>query len=223
MSNRHIALSAEDLHFIDSDKPFMAAVSPLFFTHYGKEGEWAFDKNWIYRSDDMLYPSRWAEILALSDKRAPEIVQVISWNDYGESHNIAPVLGAEPGSQKWTAGMDHIAFREMTRYFTRRWRDGAPEVEDEIVVWLWYRIYPKHADASEDAVGKPDHANWVSLPASGRGVRSRSGLLDTRHRRSWPATPPVIIFSTPTLADPRPSTSSTPSSSSPKASRTPNL
>ncbi|GMK57757.1 hypothetical protein CspeluHIS016_0405910 [Cutaneotrichosporon spelunceum] len=161
MTNRHISLSTEDMAFIASDKPYMAAVSPLFFTHYGKTGEFAFDKNWIYRSDDLLYPSRWASILAMTAARAPEIVQVISWNDYGESHNIAPVLGAEPGSQSWTRGMDHVAFREMTGYFTRRWRDGAPEVEDEIVVWMWYRTHPKGVHAGNDTVGKPDHANWA--------------------------------------------------------------
>lgn len=171
MSNRHISLSPEDLQFIASDKPFMAAVSPLFFTHYGKTGQWAFDKNWIYRSDDLLYPSRWAEILALSDKRAPEIVQVISWNDFGESHNIAPVLGVEPGSEKWTAGMNHVAFREMTRYFAARWRDGAPETEDEIVVWMWYRTHPKSMTATDDAVGKPENANWVSARVGGEGER----------------------------------------------------
>ncbi|KLT42749.1 glycoside hydrolase [Cutaneotrichosporon oleaginosum] len=161
MGNRHISLSHDDMAYIASPKPFMASVSPLFFTHYGKTGEWAFDKNWIYRSDDLLYPSRWASILALSDARAPEIVQVISWNDYGESHNIAPVLGAEPGSSAWTRGMDHVAFREMTAYFARRWRDGEPEVADELVVWMWYRTHPKTLEASNDSVGRPDHANWA--------------------------------------------------------------
>jgi glucan endo-1,3-alpha-glucosidase len=161
MGNRHISLSREDMAFIASPKPFMAAVSPLFFTHYGKTGEWAFNKNWIYRSDDLLYPSRWSSILSLTKERAPEIVQVISWNDYGESHNIAPVLGAEPGSAAWTRNMDHVAFREMTGYFARRWRDGAPEVEDEIVVWMWYRTHPKSMHAGNYTVGRPDHANWA--------------------------------------------------------------
>lgn len=161
MANRHISFSQDDMAFIASPKPFMAAVSPLFFTHYGKTGAWAFDKNWIYRSDDLLYPSRWASVLALSHMRAPEIVQVISWNDFGESHNIAPLLGAEPGSGAWTRGMDHVAFREMTGYFARRWRDGAPEVADELVVWMWYRTHPKTLRASNDTVGAPDHASWA--------------------------------------------------------------
>lgn len=41
-------------------------------------------RNWIYRSDDNLYASRWQQILDSSFD--PELVQIISWNDYGESH-----------------------------------------------------------------------------------------------------------------------------------------
>jgi glucan endo-1,3-alpha-glucosidase len=34
----------EDTPFLQSDKAYMAAVSPAFFTHYGTSGEWAFNK-----------------------------------------------------------------------------------------------------------------------------------------------------------------------------------
>lgn len=143
----------DDIPFLDSEKPYMAAVSPCFFTHYGRTGEWAFNKNWIYNSDELLYPSRWAQLMA-HDKQ-PEIIHVTSWNDYGESHYIAPVLGAEPGSGNWTKGMDHEAFRDMTKYFASRWRDGAPEVGDEVVLWLWYRTHPAAVGADSDEVGPP--------------------------------------------------------------------
>lgn len=154
--NGRVGITEEDITFINSPKPYMAAVSPLFFTHYGTTGEWAFSKNFIYRSDDLLYASRWAGLL--SHQQQPNIIHVTSWNDYGESHNIAPVLGAEPGSSNWTKGMDHEAFREMTRYFIHRWRNHAPEVySDELTLWLWYRTHPAAAIASDDAVGPPDH------------------------------------------------------------------
>ena len=42
------------------------------------------DRNWIYRSDDHLYATRWLNIL--SPDIDPDFVQIISWNDYGESH-----------------------------------------------------------------------------------------------------------------------------------------
>lgn len=150
-----------DAPFLDIGKPYMAAISPLFFTHYGKTGQFAFDKNWIYRSDDLLYPARWGGIMEYKKEKAPEMVQVISWNDYGESHNIGPVMGAEPGSTAWTHRMNHDAFREMTGYYARRWRDGTPHVNDEFIVWMWYRTHSKNVVVKHDPVGRPQNADWA--------------------------------------------------------------
>jgi hypothetical protein len=35
------------------------------------------------------------------------MVQVLTWNDYGESHYVGPIKGAQPNSQAWTDGMNH--------------------------------------------------------------------------------------------------------------------
>ncbi|KAI3124048.1 CAZyme family GH71 [Penicillium roqueforti] len=59
-------------------KPYMMAVSPWFFTNLP-----GYDKNWLWRGDDLWY-DRWVEVLY----NQPEFVQIISWNDYGESHYI---------------------------------------------------------------------------------------------------------------------------------------
>ena len=92
---------------------------------------------------------------------------MISFNDHGESHSIAPVLGAEPGSQAWTKGMDHEAFREMVRYFADIWRDGGKEVEErELKIWGWYRTHPASATTETDSVGRPEHSEWVGHPRS---------------------------------------------------------
>lgn len=36
-----------------------------------------------------------------------DIAQILSWNDYGESHYIGPIEGAQPNSQAWVDGFDH--------------------------------------------------------------------------------------------------------------------
>ncbi|OCF33439.1 hypothetical protein I316_04859 [Kwoniella heveanensis BCC8398] len=154
----------EDRAFLRHDKPYMAAVSPLFFTHYGTEGQWAWNKNWIYRSDDLLLPTRFQQLLSLPAEQAPSIIQVISWNDYGESHYIAPILGAQPGSESWTEGMDHEGFRWLVSFFARKWRDGASDIEalqSTGRVVLWYRPQSKSMTDSVDAVAKPEHAEWA--------------------------------------------------------------
>lgn len=118
------------------------------------------------RSDDLLLPSRFLSLLSLPNSRSPPIVQLISMNDYGESHNIFPVMGAQPGSDSWTTGMDHEGLRWISRYFLQRWRDGKGEVEgiDEVKFVLWYRTKPAVMEA-EDSVGRPRNADWVGLVA----------------------------------------------------------
>ncbi|KAL1744819.1 glycoside hydrolase family 71 protein [Schizophyllum fasciatum] len=134
-------------------KLYMAAVSPWFFTHYGKD---SWDKNWIYRGDDWLYVRRWEQILAMRDRI--DIVQVISWNDYGESHYIAPVRGAQPSSQAWVDGFPHDAWLALTAHFARAFREGrAPPVARD-TIFMWARPHPRDAAARADAVPRPD--NW---------------------------------------------------------------
>lgn len=115
------------------------------------------------RSDDLLLPSRFLSLLSLPNSRSPSIVQLISMNDYGESHNLFPVMGAQPGSEAWTSGMDHEGLRWISKYFLQRWRDGKGEVEgvEKVKLVLWYRTKPAVMEA-EDSVGKPRNADWVS-------------------------------------------------------------
>ncbi|WVO19194.1 uncharacterized protein IAS62_000472 [Cryptococcus decagattii] len=161
MGNHTINIE-NDRPFLESRKPYMAALSPLFFTHYGTEGEFGWNKNWIYRSDDLLLPSRFLSLLSLPNSRSPSIVQLVSMNDYGESHNLFPVMGAQPGSEAWTSGMDHEGLRWISKYFLQRWRDGKGEVEgvEEVKLVLWYRTKPAVMEA-EDSVGRPRNADWA--------------------------------------------------------------
>nr|XP_018262317.1 uncharacterized protein I303_05333 [Kwoniella dejecticola CBS 10117]OBR84475.1 hypothetical protein I303_05333 [Kwoniella dejecticola CBS 10117] len=152
-----------DRPFLDHKKPYMASVSPLFFTHYGTEGEWAFNKNWIYRSDDLLLPRRFSQLLSLPPDKSPQMIQAISWNDFGESHYIGPILGAQPGSESWTEGMDHEGFRLITKYYIQQWKtqmSGTDSKEKGRLI-VWYRTQSRDMVIAEDRVGKPDHAEWA--------------------------------------------------------------
>lgn len=62
-------------------KPYMMPVSPWFYTNMP-----GYNKNWAWHSDDLWY-DRWMEV----DYIQPEWVEIISWNDYGESHYIGPL------------------------------------------------------------------------------------------------------------------------------------
>ena len=36
-----------------------------------------------------------------------DLVEICTWNDFGESHYIGPIHGAQPNSQAWVDGFDH--------------------------------------------------------------------------------------------------------------------
>ena len=75
--------------------------------HYGPE---SYDKNFIFRADNWLLAGRWD--MLVRDREQIDLVQVISWNDYGECHYMGPIAGAEPNSTSWTTGFDHQGTRE---------------------------------------------------------------------------------------------------------------
>ncbi|KAI0657744.1 glycoside hydrolase family 71 protein [Cubamyces menziesii] len=133
-------------------RTFMAAVSPWFFTHYGPE---SWNKNWIYRGDDWLYVRRWEQLIETRDQI--DIVQIISWNDFGESHYIGPIKGAQPNSHAWVDGFPHTAWLDLTRYFARAFKVGAyPPIERDRI-YMWARPHLREADAVDDPVGRPKH------------------------------------------------------------------
>ncbi|KAF5332438.1 hypothetical protein D9758_015130 [Tetrapyrgos nigripes] len=74
------------------------------------------------RSTPTLNVGRLLSIFPINDSPSNplniDIIQIISWNDYGESHYIGPIKGAQPvGSEAWTGGMGHAAWLPPTSYY----------------------------------------------------------------------------------------------------------
>ncbi|KAL8695817.1 MAG: hypothetical protein Q9224_003137 [Gallowayella concinna] len=121
----------------------MLAASPWFFTHYGAEV--SYSKNWVFPAD-LLWYNRWTEILKL----APQYVEIITWNDYGESHYIGPLLSPhyDDGNSKWVNDMPHNGWLEMARPFIAAYKTGSKSVSDYIKsdqIIYWYRPTLKSA------------------------------------------------------------------------------
>lgn len=45
--------------------------------------------------------------MLIQHRSSVNFAQVVTWNDYGESHYIGPIEGAQPNSQAWVNGFDH--------------------------------------------------------------------------------------------------------------------
>lgn len=84
-----------------ADRP--KAVSPWFFTHFGPEV--SYSKNWIFPAD-LLWYDRWREILAMQ----PRFVEIVTWNDYGESHYTGSLHAphTDNGASKWVNDMYQV-------------------------------------------------------------------------------------------------------------------
>ncbi|KAF9507255.1 glycoside hydrolase family 71 protein [Hydnum rufescens UP504] len=134
---------------------YMAPVTPAFFTHYGAN---SFNKNWIYRSDDWLYNSRWE--LLIQHRAQIDIVEIITWNDYGESHYIGPIGPDQPGSQAWVNGFDHQGWNIMTKYYADAWRSGVYPTISKNQIFLSARPHSK-ALTIKDPIGKPNSWQWT--------------------------------------------------------------
>jgi len=149
-----------------SKKAYMGAVSPWFFTHYGPN---SFNKNFVFLADQHLYAKRWESIIGSRDQF--DIVEIISWNDYGESHYVGPIKGAQPNSQAWTNGMNHTAWLELTQYYATAYKTGQYPTIEKDQIFMWSRPHSANAQ-SPDPVPQPtnfqilEDAVWAVVMAT---------------------------------------------------------
>lgn len=154
-------------------KTYMAPVSPWFFTNFAS-------KAWNFPGD-LLWFRRWNEILAL----APQMIEIITWNDYGESHYVGPDAEtskhSDDGSSAWVTGKPHGGWLEMAEPYIAAYKAGAKEVsvsEEKLV--YWYRGSPKAACGSFDGIDTLQDAVFVVALLKTPGTVSISSGANTQ-------------------------------------------
>jgi glucan endo-1,3-alpha-glucosidase len=130
---------------LGADKVYMMGVSPWFYTNlpgYGKAFVWRGDSAWH---------DRWIQAQSF----APDLVQIVTWNDFGESHYIGPIVDAGVPSEgnadarPYVNNMPHVKWLDILPYYTSLYKNGQADVTDEKLVY-WYRLTPA---AAADAGG----------------------------------------------------------------------
>jgi hypothetical protein len=121
-------------------KPYMMPISPWFFTNLP-----GYHKNWLWRGDNLWF-DRWQDALYLQ----PEWIEIISWNDYGESHYIGPLrdksyaafsIGEAPFN--FAEGMDHDAWRLTLPFAIDLYVKNESTITNELLT-VWFRLNPAH-------------------------------------------------------------------------------
>ncbi|KAF8317382.1 glycoside hydrolase family 71 protein [Clavulina sp. PMI_390] len=117
--------------------PYIMSVSPLQFKELGEPNDWV-------ELSDTLWKYRWEQ--AIEDVK-PDIVEIVTWNDYAESHYIGDInpnvyIG---DAAAYVDGFPHADWRIIGQYYISWFKSGsAPSVTTDQLIF-WYREYPKAA------------------------------------------------------------------------------
>ncbi|KAJ7511133.1 glycoside hydrolase family 71 protein [Mycena galericulata] len=121
--------------------PYIMSVSPWQFKDIDANDAWV-------ELGDTLWNYRWLQ--AIQDV-VPDIVEIVTWNDYAESHyigDINPNVNLGTAAPNYVNGFPHAAWRIIAQYYISWYKTGtAPTVTDDVVVF-WYRAHPKNVTCS---------------------------------------------------------------------------
>lgn len=166
-----------------ANKNSKIAVSPFQFKYLGSGQDW-------YRIGEVNLPERMGQALQLQ----PDFVEVITWNDAGESHYVGnfwqeQIAGSTIGD--YSNGFDHKGWLQIVTPFIKAYKDGATSISEisppstKPVGALWYRTLLSSASCSSSISNYQsalDTVNFgVILPSTGYkiNVYSNSNLIGT--------------------------------------------
>ncbi|KAK5660587.1 hypothetical protein OQA88_13146, partial [Cercophora sp. LCS_1] len=138
--------------------PYMMPVSPWFYTNMP-----GYDKNWRWGGVETLWYDRWDQVLVLK----PRWVEIISWNDYGESHYIGPVgpVRGAASMKAFTDGkapfnyakdMPHDSWCETFHFQIDLYKRGTATIAQERLV-TWYRTHGPECNNDDTTVNTATH------------------------------------------------------------------
>jgi glucan endo-1,3-alpha-glucosidase len=118
---------------------------------------------WVQKSDT-LFATRFKQILGDPDSNTtsnttnpavrPDIIELLTWNDFCESHYIRDLSSPEITSSdyadfgtmaQYIYGFDHSPWRLMAQFYISWWKTGVPPRVTNDRVVFWYRVHPKDA------------------------------------------------------------------------------
>ena len=163
----------EDTAYMDflGSKPYMMPVSPWFYTNLANWG-----KNWLWRGDDLWF-ERWQQVVALQ----PAMVEILTWNDFGESSYIGPIRdsGIPQGAGTYVDSMPHDGWRAILPQYIDAYKANDGNVNTNIAVKAakshaqqqelisyWYRKNPSNSGSTDGTTGNNPSQGQPSLSPS---------------------------------------------------------
>ncbi|GAA5995238.1 hypothetical protein JCM5350_002794 [Sporobolomyces pararoseus] len=150
----HDSCSARDIDY-------WAPVSHSFSVHQVK------NNNYVMRGGNWLLATHYRDLIELGD-RSPDHIELITFNDWGESTYFSPVRDRanQPHETVDTAvyankDHDHVPFLWLSTYYNLWFKNGvAPKITNDVIFW-WYRGQQTQAAPPNDPLEQP--AGWEAL------------------------------------------------------------
>lgn len=132
------------------NRPYMMPASPWFYTNLP---QW--NKNWLWRGAD-LWHDRWQQIIELQ----PALVEIITWNDYGESHYIGPIYqqGIPQGAGYVDTDHAHEGWLAILPEYIAAYKNGNSTLNGSAAAGsdtatVWYKTTPGNAGNADGTTG----------------------------------------------------------------------
>ncbi|GFZ45004.1 glucan endo-1,3-alpha-glucosidase [Saitozyma sp. JCM 24511] len=149
----------------DQDYVYIDAVNAASRTYMAPVSA-TYNKNWAFYSEE-LWKIRWDQILSMGSDL--NFIEIITWNDFGESHYIGPydTPHTDDGSSAWASGLDHTAMLDMAVPYINAFKAGQTTVtvQDEMLVY-WYRPHLKSAECDSTDLCGAKPTGWDFLEDS---------------------------------------------------------
>lgn len=136
-------------------------VSPWFYTNIPDYG-----KNWLWHTDE-LWSLRWEQVF----KYQPTFIEILTWNDFGESHYIGPqppYTADVPDQAQWYSYLPHTAWLNDLPYYIQKYKNGGTEPSADSYtphITFWYRLNPKAACSDDGTVCNSAENGQSTYPA----------------------------------------------------------
>ncbi|KAK3950622.1 glycosyl hydrolase family 71-domain-containing protein [Pseudoneurospora amorphoporcata] len=168
LSSSSISPNSKTTSQNNNNKIYMMGISPYFYTRLS-----SYHKNW-YSPSDTLWPTRLSQALSLNHASsggggggagAPDLLQIITWNDFAESHYISDLVPSQilSEAESYVNGFDHGGFRAVLPWYVAAYKLGKTTAEEGLadgewpeeklgdgVMVAWYRTTPVNVTAATD-------------------------------------------------------------------------
>lgn len=125
----------------DSKKIFMAPFMPYYWAACHPV------RQYMEHQGGRGMDNYWTSII---EKQKPEIVEIVTWNDYSESTFIQPTrLTLEKA--KGIKSQPHLGYYELMKYYVSWYKNGRKPDITRDGLFFFYRTHPLAATASDDA------------------------------------------------------------------------